>query len=351
MRLRAAADPERCARMNLYRPLRDWCAVRRSRRAVVPAVAVVLLTAAMTVPFTGPAVSPAAASEQQQLVDAYDRALLIGRVFNDRSFTQRASAAITARVESLSADVLAGGIAGPPDLSDDELQRAAGNVPQSAPQEADEPDARAPSRGLLGSSPSHGTSSSERLHGQFEVADQADEVQRHESEAPAASGEFVARGVPIVSGRVEGQVAGGRARVGAGGFVCPTPSVTWFTNDWGFPRSGGRSHQGNDLFAPEGSPVVAVAAATVIRVQHADVGLGGRTVSYLTDDGDVIYNAHLHTIPAALTVGSRVSPGEPIGTVGRTGNARTTPPHLHMGIYPGGGAAVSPYPYTSRACR
>jgi membrane-bound lytic murein transglycosylase B len=148
-----------------------------------------------------------------------------------------------------------------------------------------------------------------------------------------------------------GQVPDGQARVGAGGFVCPTPGVTWFMDDWGFPRSGGRRHQGNDLFAPEGSPVVATADGRVIRMQPDDVGLGGRTVSYLTDDGDVMYNAHLHTVAPGLKIGDRLSAGQQIGTVGRTGNARTTPPHLHFGIYPSSGVAVPPYPYTSRACR
>lgn len=145
----------------------------------------------------------------------------------------------------------------------------------------------------------------------------------------------------------------GALRAGPDGTVCPVVGPVRFINDWGFPRSGGRTHQGNDLFAAEGTPLVAVAPSTVARIQRGDVGLGGRTVTLMTADGIAVYYAHLHTVRDDLVVGQQVLAGEPIGTVGRTGNARTTPPHLHIGFYAGGmgSGAFNPFPTLAAACR
>jgi murein DD-endopeptidase MepM/ murein hydrolase activator NlpD len=145
--------------------------------------------------------------------------------------------------------------------------------------------------------------------------------------------------------------AGGGPAVSGG--YCPVQGARTgrdFSNDWGYPRSGGRTHQGNDVFANRGTPVIAIQDGQVIRVNSQDRGLGGLTVTYRTSDGSEWYNAHLHTIAAGLTVGSSVSAGDTIGTVGNTGNARTTPPHLHLGRKVNGGW-VNPYPTISELCR
>lgn len=106
-----------------------------------------------------------------------------------------------------------------------------------------------------------------------------------------------------------------------------------FQNDWGFPRSGGRFHQGNDIFATRGTPIVAVGDGRVVRWNPPSrpTALGGITITYRTTDGSEWYNAHLDTIAEGLSVGASVAGGQVIGTVGNTGNARTTPPHLHLG--------------------
>ena len=106
-----------------------------------------------------------------------------------------------------------------------------------------------------------------------------------------------------------------------------------FQNDWGFPRSGGRFHQGNDIFATRGTPIVAVGDGRVVRWNPPSrpTALGGITITYRTTDGSEWYNAHLDTIAEGLSVGASVTRGQVIGTVGNTGNARTTPPHLHLG--------------------
>ena len=112
---------------------------------------------------------------------------------------------------------------------------------------------------------------------------------------------------------------------------------------WGAERDGGRrSHEGIDIFAPKGTPVVATTEARVSRTGNR--GLGGKQV-WLRDSerGLSLYYAHLDSIIA--TPGMRVSPGDTLGLVGNTGNSRTTPPHLHFGIYKGFSGAVNPLPY------
>ena len=134
------------------------------------------------------------------------------------------------------------------------------------------------------------------------------------------------------------------------GFVCPMdPAATSFINDWGFPRSGGRTHRGNDLFAPRGQPVYAVADGVVTLVQG---GLGGIGVWLSSNYGVDFYYAHFQGYASGLSSGTRVSKGQLIGYNGNTGNARTTPPHVHFQLHPGGRTSqpFNPYPTLVRAC-
>lgn len=109
---------------------------------------------------------------------------------------------------------------------------------------------------------------------------------------------------------------------------------------FGAPRDGGRrDHHGVDIFAPRGTPVVAAAAGRVSRIRTG--GLGGNVV-WLREAawGRSLYYAHLDTF--AVVQGAEVRPGDTLGFVGNTGNARTTPPHLHFGIYLRGVGPVDP---------
>lgn len=110
---------------------------------------------------------------------------------------------------------------------------------------------------------------------------------------------------------------------------------------WGASRSGGRSHEGIDIFAPRGTVVASSTRGVVMRV--AEQGLGGRQVWVLGPGGERHYYAHLDDWAPGIARFERVQPGTPLGTVGDTGNARGTPPHLHYGIY-GGDGATNPYP-------
>lgn len=112
-------------------------------------------------------------------------------------------------------------------------------------------------------------------------------------------------------------------------------------DSWGAPRSGGRAHQGIDIFARRGTPVVSATHGIVLRV-GADP-LGGRVVWVLGPGGRRHYYAHLDR-PAAIRAGERVAAGTVLGFVGDTGNAKGGPPHLHYGIYVPAQGAVNPYP-------
>jgi murein DD-endopeptidase MepM/ murein hydrolase activator NlpD len=122
-----------------------------------------------------------------------------------------------------------------------------------------------------------------------------------------------------------------------GGWVCPVQGRLRFVNDWGFPREGGRAHEGTDLFADRGTPVVAPVNGVAEQVAGQRAG---RQVTVRGDDGFVYINAHLNSFGAA----GRVRAGDVLGTVGTSGNAAGTPAHLHFEIHPGGIGPVNPYP-------
>jgi murein DD-endopeptidase MepM/ murein hydrolase activator NlpD len=108
---------------------------------------------------------------------------------------------------------------------------------------------------------------------------------------------------------------------------------------FGMPRDAGtRHHEGIDIFAPRSTPVLAVAEG---RATPRENKLGGNTV-WISTPGVSYYYAHLER--AAVKPGQRVRVGEVIGYVGNTGNAVTTDPHLHFGIYRWGKGAVDPFP-------
>jgi peptidoglycan LD-endopeptidase LytH len=125
------------------------------------------------------------------------------------------------------------------------------------------------------------------------------------------------------------------------GIACPVRGSA-YTDTWGASRSGGRSHQGVDMLAGTGTPIVAVVSGSVTFKQTS---LGGNSVWLAGSDGNRYFYAHLSSFAGSSR---SVSQGEVIGYVGDTGNARGTP-HLHFEVHPGGGAATNPYSYVRSA--
>lgn len=135
------------------------------------------------------------------------------------------------------------------------------------------------------------------------------------------------------------------ATVPAGTHVYPLAGASHFSDDWLFPRPGGRYHEGIDLFAARGTPVVAVAGGTLFRVGYS--GISGNRLWLRDDAGTEFFYAHLDAFAPAAREGARVEKGTVIGYNGDTGDARGTSPHVHFEIHPGGGGPIRPYPIVS----
>ena len=126
-------------------------------------------------------------------------------------------------------------------------------------------------------------------------------------------------------------------------YVFPVVSAFSYIDDYGAPRAVTGWHHGNDIFAPTGTPLVAVTSGVLSKVGVNTLG-GNRL--WLTDDrGNEFYYAHLSAYAPGVFSGARVRAGQVIGFVGNSGQAITTPPHLHFEIHPGGLDSVNPYPY------
>lgn len=117
-------------------------------------------------------------------------------------------------------------------------------------------------------------------------------------------------------------------------------------DSWGNPRSGGRKHKGIDIFAPKGTPLVAVADGIISYI--GDQAKGGHCLWLTTEDGTSFYYAHLDRWAAGLYEGMEVKSGDLLGYVGNTGNAISTPPHLHFQVSDND-ETVNPYPILVRA--
>ncbi|MFN8052381.1 MAG: LysM peptidoglycan-binding domain-containing M23 family metallopeptidase [Acidimicrobiales bacterium] len=136
----------------------------------------------------------------------------------------------------------------------------------------------------------------------------------------------------------------GKGASAARSTVCPVKGAT-FTYDWGFPRAdGARFHEGIDMMAPAGTPILAAVSGTVTYGSSATPG----TFAVLKgSNGWQYYAAHL----SKTAKGGKVSAGQVIGYVGNTGDAKGGAPHLHLEIRPLDGKPINPFPIVAAACR
>jgi peptidoglycan LD-endopeptidase LytH len=119
-------------------------------------------------------------------------------------------------------------------------------------------------------------------------------------------------------------------------------------------RSEGRFHDAIDIAAPRGTPVLAAADGTILKLFHSD--RGGTTIYQLsTDNKFIYYYAHLDRYAEGLTEGHFAKQGETIAYVGDTGNAGAGNYHLHFSIALTSdprryweGANINPYPLLKR---
>jgi murein DD-endopeptidase MepM/ murein hydrolase activator NlpD len=138
-------------------------------------------------------------------------------------------------------------------------------------------------------------------------------------------------------------------RLTKGGYVFPVYGTVAFVDTFGAGRAVVGWHHGEDIFAPIGAPVLAVADGTVFSVGWND--LGGNRLWLRDELGNEFYYAHLSAFSPLAVDGARVRAGSVLGFVGNTGDAETTPPHLHFEIHPVGllslgyDGVVAPYSY------
>jgi murein DD-endopeptidase MepM/ murein hydrolase activator NlpD len=138
-----------------------------------------------------------------------------------------------------------------------------------------------------------------------------------------------------------GQGGGAASAPADPGMICPVAGPSAYSDTWGAPRPGGRRHEGVDMIAPKGTPLVAVANGTVTRRRQNSNG--ALTVGLDADNGTHYFYGHLSAYAGSE---GRVSQGDVIGYVGNTG---TTVNHLHFEVHPGGGGPVDPTPYVRNA--
>lgn len=120
-------------------------------------------------------------------------------------------------------------------------------------------------------------------------------------------------------------------------------------NTFGAPRDGGRRrHRGIDIFAPKGTPIVAVSEGQISFI--GTQSKAGKCIWLVNDAGVSFFYAHLDKWASGLYEGKQVRAGEVIGYVGKTGNARRSGHHLHFAIHRDS-QAVNPYPYLVNSTR
>lgn len=140
--------------------------------------------------------------------------------------------------------------------------------------------------------------------------------------------------------------------------VFPVAGRNSFSDTFGAPRGGGRSHEGQDIFAPKGTPLLATVDGTITWMRWGTSPLSGNLLLLKSDSGWIYYYIHLNNdwpgtdngfniydqaFADGITVGQRVKAGEVIGYLGDSGDAEPTSPHLHFEIRRPDNTVTNPY--------
>ena len=170
--------------------------------------------------------------------------------------------------------------------------------------------------------------------------------------AEVKAGEVEAAGVKVVAAKTSFVPVVKVAPVNAGGLIIPVEGfpAEKLRSDFHDPRSGGRLHEGIDLRAPRGTPVLAVADGTIKKLFTSKAG--GLTIYHYDNAGETcFYYAHLDRYADGIAEGMKIRRGTVIGFVGVSGNAPPDTPHLHFAVNRlpptkewWKGEAVDPYP-------
>lgn len=146
----------------------------------------------------------------------------------------------------------------------------------------------------------------------------------------------------------------------------PVSGSASYIDSFGAPRSGGRTHAGQDLFAPKMTKVLAAADGVVTYLKHDTAGLSGNMLTITGDDGWRYTYIHLNNdtpgtddganrydqaFAPGIRKGVRVTAGQHIGYVGDSGNAEDTAPHLHFEMQAPDGTLLNPFTALSTARR
>ena len=138
-----------------------------------------------------------------------------------------------------------------------------------------------------------------------------------------------------------GSSGGSSGNAGVGGYIWPTNSTRYVTSPYGYricPFHGKEYHNGADIGAPYGSPVLAPKSGTVIQAGWN----GGYGISVMIKHNDGIITLFGHMCDWNVSEGQQVVQGQVIGWCGSTGNSDG--PHIHYTMYKNG-AAIDPLPY------
>ncbi|MFP5326981.1 MAG: peptidoglycan DD-metalloendopeptidase family protein, partial [Acidimicrobiia bacterium] len=172
------------------------------------------------------------------------------------------------------------------------------------------------------------------------------ELDRAASDLSIAQGNLMGADAQLVAKQVQAAAAKGGGVAAAAGFVFPIAGPHSYSDTFGAPRMFGTPyahlHQGTDIFAASGTPLVACERGVVTKV--GTDRLGGIKLWIVGASGTRYYYAHLSGYAPNITEGLVVNAGDLVGFVGNTGNAISTPAHLHFEVHPDGGPAINPYP-------